>query len=165
MKLSRERIIQHFGDLWPAHNRGFTSLLVESRKLCESDLDQVLILSAIGTRTLLNRRTEGLSYDEFLEGRRTTRVTKKINLQSIADGTGIPRETARRKINRLVARGWLKKNNDGSLEVSDRAVRELAPATQATFDYLVDLGNAVLGIVTETGNETADKRVAEQSNK
>jgi len=150
MKFTRESIRHHFGQLWPVHNRGFTLLLIKSRELCEGDLDQVLILSAIGTRTLMNRRIDGLTYDEFLDGRRSAGVSRKINLQSIADGTGIPRETVRRKINRLIARGWIEKETDGTLAVTSRAVDELAPATRATFDYLRDIANAVLSITSAT---------------
>jgi DNA-binding MarR family transcriptional regulator len=162
MVLNRETIYQHFGDLWPIHNRGFTTLLIMCRKLCDGDLDQALILSAIGTRSLMNRRTSGLNYADFLEGRRTSEVSRHINLQSIADGTGIPRETVRRKINSLIDRGWIQRNADNTLEVTDKAVADLAPATQATFDYLIDVGNAVIGIVAGTeeqtdGNLTADR--------
>jgi len=156
MALERETLHEHFGDLWPIHNHGFTSLLVLCRELCDGDLDQVLILSAIGTRTLMNRRTAGLSYTEFRKGHRPAGVSRHINLQSIADGTGIPRETVRRKINSLIERGWVRKNRDNTIEVTPKAVTDLAPATQATFDYLHDVGNAVLDIVAASGKQSAD---------
>ncbi|MGD8347058.1 MAG: hypothetical protein PVI83_07410 [Lysobacterales bacterium] len=148
--MTSETIRDHFGDLWPVHNRGFTLLLIKCRELCEGDLDQVLILSAIGMRTLMNRRIDGLTYDEFLDGRRSAGVSRKINLQCIADGTGIPRETVRRKIKCLMARGWIEKESDGTLAVTARAADELAPATQATFDYLRDIANTVLSITSAT---------------
>jgi DNA-binding IclR family transcriptional regulator len=104
----------------------------------------------------MNRRTAGLSYTEFREGHRPAGVSRHINLQSIADGTGIPRETVRRKINTLIERGWVRKNKDNTIEVTEKAVADLAPATQATFDYLHNVGNAVLDIVTASEKQTAD---------
>lgn len=162
MKLTRETIIQHFGDLWPVHNRGFTTLLIECRALCDSDLDQALILSVIGTRTLLNRGTEGMSYTDFVTGRRTTGISRHINLQSIAAGTGIPRETVRRKINRLIDRGWVERTEAGTFEVTDKAVTELAPATHATFDYLLAVGEAMLALAAEKQEPSAGKAGAEK---
>jgi hypothetical protein len=156
MALDCDTLYEHFGGFWPIHNDGFTAMLVVCRKLCDGDLDLVLILSAIGTRTLMNRRTAGLSYSEFREGHRPAGVSRHINLQSIAEGTGIPRETVRRKINSLIERGRVRRNEDNTLEVTGQAVADLAPATQATFDYLLDVGNAVLDIVAATEKQSAD---------
>lgn len=149
MPLSRETIHQRFGDVWPVHNRGFTSLLIECRRVFDGDMDQLLILSVIGERTLTRDRSSGLTYSEFLEGRRVAGISRHINAQSIADYTGIPRETVRRKINSLIDRGWVKKNDDGMLEVTLAATVDLAPATQTTFDYFVSLGNALITIAME----------------
>jgi DNA-binding IclR family transcriptional regulator len=68
----------------------------------------------------------------------------------------MPRETVRRKINTLIERGWVRKNRDKTLEVTPKAVTDLAPATQATFDYLHDVGNALLDIVAATEKQTVD---------
>lgn len=149
MALSRETILQRFGDVWPVHNTGFTSLLIDCRRLFDGDLDKLVILSVIGERTLTKDRSRGLAYPEFLEGRRAAPVSRRINAQSIADYTGMPRETVRRKINWLIDRGWVKKNDDGLLEVTCNATVDLAPATQATFDYFVALGNALISIAIE----------------
>jgi hypothetical protein len=41
------------------------------------------------------------------------------NAYSISEATGIPRETVRRKVDKLVLRGWLVKNARGELTVSE----------------------------------------------
>lgn len=151
MRLSREVLIQRFGDLWPVHHRAFTTLLVECRRLFDGDMDEMLILSAIGERTLTRQRSRGLSYPEFLGGTRNDAVAGRINTQSIADSTGVPRETVRRKMAHLIGRGWVKRNDDGTFEVTERASVDLAPATRATFDYLMAVGNAMIARAAETG--------------
>ncbi|WP_405225813.1 winged helix-turn-helix transcriptional regulator [Lentisalinibacter sediminis] len=147
--INRKFLIQNFGDLWPVHNRGFTALLIECRRCFDGDMDQLLILSVIGDRTLGMNRAKGLNYADFLEGKRAVGIPQRINTQSVADSTGIPRETVRRKIRRLIERGWVKKNEDGTLEVTESAAVDLAPATQATFDYFLALGNILLSKATE----------------
>lgn len=47
---------------------------------------------------------------------------KPCNAYSIAAATGLPRETVRRKIGRLVELGWLNKRHNGHLYVSSSAL-------------------------------------------
>jgi hypothetical protein len=151
MQLDRETLERHFGDLWPVHNHGFTSLLIECRKHFGGDLNAMLVLAVMGDRTLPSERVRGLSYDDFRSGRRTEVQKKLINVQSIADSTGIPRETVRRKVAWLIERGWVEKDGAGSLLVTAQAAVDLAPATRATFEYLLEVGNGLLRMVGPTG--------------
>ena len=48
---------------------------------------------------------------------------KPCNAYSIAAATGLPRETVRRKIARLVELGWIRKRHNGHLYVTSRALR------------------------------------------
>lgn len=153
MPVTRDFLIEHFGDLWPVHTRGFTALLIECRRHFEGDIDQLLILSVIGERTLHGDRAQGVTYHQFLQGDRIAGIPARINTQSVADSTGIPRETVRRKIERLIGRGWIRKNDDGTLEVTETAAVELAPATQATFDYILAIHNA---LAAKAGGEHPD---------
>jgi DNA-binding IclR family transcriptional regulator len=65
-----------------------------------------------------------------------------INLQSIADCSGIPRETVRRKVQALQRAGWVRKRDDGYLIATGQAAVDLAPATEASLKYLVAIGAA-----------------------
>lgn len=161
MPINREFLIQNFGDLWPVHNRGFTALLIECRRCFDGDMDQLLILSVIGDRTLGTARAKGLNYADFLEGKRAVGIPRRINTQSVADSTGIPRETVRRKIRRLIERGWVQKNEDGTLEVTESAAVDLASATQATFDYFLAIGNAFLTMSIEASTNRGEARGGE----
>jgi hypothetical protein len=142
--ITSQSIRQRFGDLWPCHNRAFNALLVECRKAVDGDLDKVLILSIIGERSFTSQRAGGISYDQFLAGRRSGVAMRAINVQSISDYSGIPRETVRRKVEQLIARGWVARDAGGSLFVEPKAAEDLAPVTEGTFDYLEAIGTRIL---------------------
>ena len=155
MRLDRKTLERHFGNVWPTHNNAFTSLLIVCRQHFSGDLDEMLILSIIGDRTLVAQRFEGLSYDDFRSGRRNESRRKVTNVQSIADCSGIPRETVRRKVARLIERGWVEKRGHGGLLATERAAVELEPATRATFEYFLAVGSALLK-VTDSLNDRAE---------
>jgi hypothetical protein len=144
MTLDRKNLIQHFGDIWFVHHSGFTTVLSLCRKHFDGDLDHLLIMCVIAGRTLSANRVRGVSYEEFLEGRRGGRQGSGTNVHSIADSTGIPRETVRRKVERLIERGWVERKENRHLVVTDKAAAELRPITEATFDYIADLVNATV---------------------
>ena len=62
--------------------------------------------------------------------------------QSIAECSGIPRETVRRKVRRLEELDFIERNSNGMLKITDKAVSQLKPATEASMHYLVALGDS-----------------------
>lgn len=132
---------RHFGRIWPVHVERFTELLILLRKHFDGDLDRVLVLAVIGLRTLPPERVQALSYEEFEAGR-LVREPSPINVHSIAETTGIPRETVRRKVSELERKGWVERLESGHLVVASKARDELAPATEATMRYLAAIGAA-----------------------
>jgi hypothetical protein len=136
---------ENFGDIWPIHVDGFTELLITLRGQFRGDLDMMLVLAIIGSRTLPSRRTRGMSYQDFADGTRLDPRPSPINLQSIAECSGIPRETVRRKVRDLRALGWVDRRDDGVLVVNEKAAQDLAPATEATLRYLIAIGSACVG--------------------
>jgi len=142
MDFDYAQLHKHFGRIWPLHVEGFTQLLIDLRRHFGGDLDRMLVLAIIGSRTLPRRRTEGLSYDDFLASRTHDRNPGRINVQSIAECSGIPRETVRRKVRELELLGWLIREGNGHLRVAEQAARDLQPATEATLEYLLTIGSA-----------------------
>jgi hypothetical protein len=132
-------IRDRFGDLWPMHNRWFGAVLTECRRQFDGDLDQVLIVTVIGTRTLYSNRIKGISYHDFLIGLRNEEPMRPINTQSIADTTGMPRESVRRKVVHLIERGWVERTENGYLSITQRAVEEISPITEMTLAYFEEL--------------------------
>jgi hypothetical protein len=125
-----------FGRVWPIHNAAFGELLMEFRRHFGGDLDRLLVLAIIGSRTLARGRIDGMSYDEDMSLDHDNSDPAPINLQSLSVYSGIPRETVRRKVRDLERMGWIIRRDKGYLIASERAARDLAQATEATLRYL-----------------------------
>jgi hypothetical protein len=134
--MNHEYLNKNFGKIWPVHVERFTELLIKLRKIFSGDLDKMLILAIIGSRTIPPRTESNFTMDEFQE-RHAMSIAMPINLQSIADCSGIPRETARRKILELELAGWITYHDTGYLIATTKAKKDLEPATAATLDYLL----------------------------
>jgi len=137
-----------FGRIWPVHNDAFCELLVTLRRQFDGDLDRMLVLAVIGSRTLSRGRTDGMCYHSFMDGERADEPPS-INLQSIADYSGIPRETVRRKLQDLERLGWITRQDKGYLVATAKAAGDLEPATQATMRYLLAVIGAWKAAVSE----------------
>ena len=132
----------HFGLIWPVHNDAFSELLVALRRHFGGDLDRMLVMAIIGSRHLARGGIHGMSYDQFTAKGKAEHNPAPINVQSIADYSGIPRETVRRKVRDLERLGWIERGKKGYLIASNQAVKDLAPATEATLRYLVTVVGA-----------------------
>lgn len=133
-------IRQNFQTIWPVHLEGFTRLLIQLRTQFDGDLDLALVLSVIGSRTQPERWTPSLTeLGRMTDADHPKSNQAPINLQSVADFSGIPRETVRRKLNVLQDRGWVTRAADGRLAVTPRAAEDLQGSTGDTIAYLSSL--------------------------
>lgn len=139
MDFGRDDLVRSFGQIWPVHVEHFTELLIALRRQFDGDLDRMLVLAVIGLRTLPARRVRELSYADFEAGL-AAEEPSPINVQSIAETTGIPRETVRRKVQALEKAGWIERQDGGYLAVSAQARQDLSSGTEATFRYLLAVG-------------------------
>lgn len=136
---TKDFVRRNFGRLWPAHVENLVMLLIECRKAI-GDLDTVLLLSAIGDRSMSSRKTDWSRTDEELYRKWEKRpAPENINLQSLSDFTGVPRETARRKVSELIERGWVERTSEGYFVVTRKCAADLEPATERGIEYLADM--------------------------
>jgi DNA-binding IclR family transcriptional regulator len=61
------------------------------------------------------------------------------NAFAIANGTGIPRETVRRKLSSLERRGWIRRDASGALGLTAAARKHFAPWCAELRDQLREL--------------------------
>ena len=133
-------ICANFGRLWPTHLAGFTRLLLQLREAFDGDLDLLLVLAVIADRTRPEVWSPALRNHGRLTRRRAGEVAQTpINIQSIADFSGMPRETVRRKVLVLQEKGWVERDTKGLLGISPRAGAELTAATRGSVAYLAEL--------------------------
>ena len=116
------------------------------------DLDLMLILAIIGSRALPARQTSNMTYAEFISDNTKDRADQPINIQSIAECSGIARETVRRKVHKLEDLGFIARDPSGMLTVTDKAINQLAPATEASLQYLITLGSSSLAVTPPESN-------------
>lgn len=134
-----DEIRANFGRIWPAHVASLTRFLIECRRVFDGDLDMFLVLAVIGDRTFSQRKVDpGTTFEQF---RLPVQITtpEDINIRSIADFSGIPRETVRRKVAQLTERGWVTKTDDGFLVASLKAKEELEPLTETSISYIASM--------------------------
>lgn len=146
MPFSSEKITSHFGHIFPIHVDALCELLIVLRQQFFGDLDLMLILAIIGSRALPARQTSNMTYAEFISDNTKDRADQPINIQSIAECSGIARETVRRKVHKLEDLGFIARDPSGMLTVTDKAINQLAPATEASLQYLITLGSSSLAV-------------------
>lgn len=131
-RIGDDWVIRRLDRIWPEHTMGFTRLLIALRRQFAGDLDAVLILGAVSTGT------SGADWQQILLGDGIDNETAHCgtNTQSIAHVTDIPRETVRRKLASLEAKGWVKRDAQGNWKPTAQAADDLRPATGATIAYL-----------------------------
>lgn len=133
----------NFRTIWPVHLAGFTQLLIDLRKRFDGDLDLALVLAVIGSRTQPDSWTPALTeLGRMTRGQAPDGRQLPINIQSLADYSGIPRETVRRKMAVLQDRGWVTRAEDGRLAIASHAAQDLEDATGDTIAYLAALCTA-----------------------
>ena len=142
MPLSYEKVTDNFGQIFPTHVEALCELLIVLRQQFFGDLDLMLILAIISSRTLPARQANNMTYTEFISDDSKHRADKPINIQSIAECSGIPRETVRRKVRKLEELDFIERDCNGMLKITDKAVSQLKPATEASMHYLVALGDS-----------------------
>ena len=135
---------QNFGKIWPVHVDGFIRLLSSLRAAFDGDLDSVLILAVVGSAVLPRHKMPAdMTYEQFLAGKARRELTTPLNTHSIAQITGVPRETVRRKLERMRTKGWAVRDSHGHWSIGDDARRDLEPMTDHSLEYLSTLAEVM----------------------
>jgi hypothetical protein len=145
-----------------ADSRLFAYLLVSflsrtqwlRRQQFEGDLDLAVIAEAVAAAALDARMREPTFLEQYRSIDKVVGVERQrgVNALSIAAATGIPRETARRKIKRLLELGVLVETGRGKYVLKPGYIQ--SPAMRTMFE---ELTRASLRFV----NDCLDQRVLE----
>jgi hypothetical protein len=111
-------------------------LLDVGRATCDGDLDKLLIVLVVGMRTAEDKRVVELNLEDVLSGAVETFPSLQTNVRSIADSTGIPKETVRRKVQALIDDGWIHRQ-DGALSMAPAAARRLTDLREQIFRTVI----------------------------
>jgi hypothetical protein len=111
----------------------FVEHLADVSRVFEADLQSVLVLAVVGQMALdarikSNFHEHGELPENLLKG-----PSPRINALSIAEVTGIPRETVRRKLESLAERGWVARNSKGLWHIAV-ARQDMSPVQRQLID-------------------------------
>ncbi len=121
----REAQLVRYGEFQYAFIQFFTEHLVDCRRSFDGNLDDALILAILGQSRIR----------AFLNGASSAApMTGTIGASRLADVSGIPRETVRRRLARLKQRGWVTQNHDGGWEIAGQAGESAARRDLAELD-------------------------------
>ena len=139
-----------FGKVWPVHVHSLTRFLIDCRRTFNDDLELFLVLAVIGERTYSQQHADpSLDYQAFVSGKASNTPVRDINLRSIAEFSGIPRETVRRKIVELTENGWVTRNASGSIVATRKASSDLKPLTVASITYIAEMLRLLSDVVPQ----------------
>lgn len=106
----------------------------------DGDMAEMIVLGEIGQRNVSRifdpRVASRVGFSEELLDDDVWRQARLVpcNALSIAESTGIPRETVRRKVNKLIERGWVVREPSGHLYVSAVVSSQFADFNLETMD-------------------------------
>ena len=107
-----------------------------ARDLVGGDADKILVMLVIAVRTTQHPDFSTFTTDELRAGDVPLLPTLGINIRSIADSTGMPRETVRRKVGELVEAGWVLRE-DNQIRYTAAGFAAVEPAREAIEDMAV----------------------------
>lgn len=131
-----------------AVNRFLLRHLVRTYHGFDGDLTACIVLGQIAHHNMGALLGEARNLGDLVE-RLATRGNPKpeellpANAHSIARATGIPRETVRRKILWLVAKGWLKQDGRANLMVTAAPARFFREASETSIRELLEVARLV----------------------
>lgn len=136
-------ILDHFGRIHAESVAALCHYLIDCRRFFNGDLDLFLVLVIIGERSFAQHNAPDISFAQWEVAAVNSVRREAINLQSIADYSGIPRETVRRKLDWLIKRGWVARDHRRYFYATDQAKRDLETLTKGNLRYLTHLQRAL----------------------
>jgi hypothetical protein len=152
-RITNEWILDRFDDIYPAYRVAFARLMVTLRRDFDGDLDAMLVLLT------LSLGTERTDWGKALLGKLEAAVpTRLTNTQSIALATGIPRESVRRKLEAMQAKGWVTRDDDRNWAPTRAAADDLRASSVETIGFMRILVGAALNAAPKASEESPTSR-------
>jgi hypothetical protein len=123
-------------DNYPLVAKDFLAYSLDSLIVVRShfggDLDAYVVFLLIALRTAEDPRTMAIDPHAVRRGEVARYPSLLTNVRSVAASTGIPYETARRKVAKLIEQGWVERRA-GSLSLTVKASTEFRDVREKLF--------------------------------
>ena len=160
LSVGRELLRRLVADNYPTIARSLLRpllhLLSTSREACGGDVDKFLIMLVIAIRTTEHERFATYSQAQLLSGEIPIFPTLGTNVRSVAESTGTPKETVRRKVGELIEAGWISRQGN-ELRFTVVAYQELAGVRVAIEDLAVSNFQVVADLTRQCLVESPDQ--------
>jgi DNA-binding MarR family transcriptional regulator len=149
--LDPEKFEQHYPQLTYEAGLFMVDYLRRLNREFENDIATAIVLGEIAqhsVRDLMKRDLprSGLAPAQFAVSERFAAGLKRCNALSVAESSGIPRETVRRKIDKLVKRGFVTRDADGGLTLVPGVGGHFRSFDRQTVADLLDLAERVRAV-------------------
>lgn len=122
----------------------------------DGDLVAIIVLGEISLRNVdqFFRKGGADTPEKLLDDvARRRSLMQSCNVLSIAEATGIPRETVRRKVNDLIAKGWLARDERKRLVVQQGAGERFVKSNRKTAQEILDLAARLQALLLPVDSE------------
>jgi len=116
-----------------------------ARSAFDGDVEKAVVLLEVAVRTLQDPGMSHLDLKTVLSGTIESYPSLSTNMRSIADSSGIPKETVRRKVAALVQEGLILRRGN-NLSLSTTATPALTPVRDAVLKLAARNYESVAGL-------------------
>jgi hypothetical protein len=139
---------RHAGAVTVLMNMMFVRHFIGTFRAFDGDLVAAIVLGEVAHHNLASVIHHARTPHELSEALRGIDVASQqallpTNAFSVAQATGIPRETVRRKVASLTRRGWLVKDARGNLFVADSTRAAFATSHVERLEDLLETAHAI----------------------
>jgi hypothetical protein len=116
-----------------------------ARSAFDGDIEKAVVLLEVAVRTMQDPSLSHVDLKTILSGTIETYPSLSTNMRSIADSSGIPKETVRRKVAALVQEGLILRRGN-NLSLSTTATPVLTPVRDAVLKLAARNYESVVGL-------------------
>lgn len=122
-----------------------------------------IVLGEIGTRNVgyfFDASKDSIASEDVLNDvSEHEKLLRPCNALSISEATGVPRETVRRKVDMLIKKGWVYKNEKGHIYLTPEVAKHFEQFLFASIEALLPSAQALVDILSKfpTANERAGR--------
>lgn len=116
-----------------------------ARSAFDGDVEKAVVLLEVAVRTMQDPSLSHLDLQAVLSGKIENYPSLSTNMRSIADSSGIPKETVRRKVAALVEEGLILRQGN-NLSLSTTATPVLTPVRDAVLKLAARNYDSVAGL-------------------
>ena len=151
-----DELVNHYAEVASELVFPLLEMMRLSRTLCGNS-DKSLIFLVIAARTVQHPDFRALNLEQLQRGSSEPLPSLGTNVRSIADSLSIPRESVRRRVKELIAKGLIERYG-ASLRLTPAGLARLAPMRLALVSTATKYYRTVCNLLQADHTPAADRR-------